>query len=560
MFIFRVPLLGWLIVWLAISAEAQPPDQRKAAADYPEGVSVTLGQVNEPNGLSQFDQEPQHVSRAVTMGGRECRATDRANQQYYIDFDVEDEYLFNVNLPVRITVEYYDNGSGYFLIRYDSNDPGALIHGIQKLTERVYRTDSQTWKKYTFQIPDAKFANRNNGADFVLAMDGWVRGQDDLYVSSVHVIPGGLQVAAIPAVAAADGESRCTIHVKVWGQKGPVPDGTRVLVFADRGSVPTEAATQNGEVEFPFVSGTTPGPATILVRAGEDTAQIRVDMLAGTGKIVTGKWVLASFEDLTGWHVRSGGAQQATWEVVEKEWEGKLGPAGCLTYEFIQRGSGQIALEHPTPLPGSPTRVGIWVHGDESHNGLHLELRDVSGQVHHYVLGYINFTGWRFMEHALGPPAYYMDGKNDGIRHLPLSFERLVIIPYSPAPQLKEKGTLFFRDLTFTVDLPESNSVLLEVATDRPDNTFTRGEPVVYHVRLTNLLDQSRVVKLLWSLRDGQGKSVSSGELEPFELAGSAAAEQDISVSIEQVGIYEAVFEATGDVVHTLQTLPITVQ
>jgi hypothetical protein len=187
-------------------------------------------------------------------------------------------------------------------------------------------------------------------------------------------------------------------------------------------------------------------------------------------------------------------------------------------------------------------------------------LRDVSGQVHHYVLGYINFTGWRFMEYVLGPPASYEGGKNDGIRHLPLSFERLVIIPYSPAPQLKEKGVIFFRDLTFTVDLPESHSVLLEVTTDRPDNTFAPGEPVVCHVKLTNLLDQPRVVKLLWSLRDDQGKVVTQGEVEPFELAGSATAEQDVSIPLEQPGAYEAVFEVTGDVVHTQKTLPITVQ
>jgi len=114
-----------------------------AGAPAPGTARVVLGATNQEQGLRQVDHTPMHVSRVMTMGGRECRATNLgAGTQFALDFDVDDAFLHDVNLPVKVRAEYFDAGRDWFRLRYDSADPTALDRGRSKFSTPVQKADS----------------------------------------------------------------------------------------------------------------------------------------------------------------------------------------------------------------------------------------------------------------------------------------------------------------------------------------------------------------------------------------------------------------------------------
>jgi hypothetical protein len=539
--------LTTFIVLLAMNraAQPQPPEPPRTPADYPDGVSAILGATNEENGLHQFDWDPQHRSRVVTLGGRECRATDKAREQFYLDFDVDDAYLFNVNRPVRVTVEYFDAGTGVFRLKYDSTDPGGTDQGRSKLTEPVVKTDSQTWKKFTFHLPDARFANESNGADLVLSCEGWMRGQTDLYVATVQVIQGGLQVTVEPGVAAADGESTCAVIARVFGPQGPGADGTPVHFETDLGSLSHEATTQNGEARTLFTAGSEPGEATVTVRAGEDVRQVALPLLPGRGRIVRRTLILDRFAEVKGWWFMQNLSSQTLQPAPEQLREGH--PSSALTYEFYQPDQrGQfVALGQSLLLPGRPSNLGLWVYQDGSHNSLCFDLQDATGQVHEYLLGNLTTTGWHWMAQDLGPAFGYYGGANDGRLHLPLRFRRLVLRSYFAAEDRKFQGTVYLQDLTVVADVPESEKLLLDVTMDRPNDgfPFPAGEPIPFHVNLANLTEDMLPTTLRWAAVDEPGETLAEGQ-QDMEIPAQSRVPMDLPVDLPKPGTYQVSFRA----------------
>jgi hypothetical protein len=121
------------------------------------------------------------------QNGRESLESGPSADPYpdrFLYMDVDDTFLFN-GKPTRevwVTMDYFDAGVTPFRLDYDAES------GAFKSAETVDRTDSQTWKSYTWHLTDANFANREqNTADFRL-WDGDDNGDtDDLFVSGITV-------------------------------------------------------------------------------------------------------------------------------------------------------------------------------------------------------------------------------------------------------------------------------------------------------------------------------------------------------------------------------------
>lgn len=118
--------------------------------------------------------------------GRFTRRTDQATGNPEMYFDVDDRYIYGNARPVTVTVTYYDQGFDRWQLRYDAvGDP-------DKVAGTVYKTNSFTWKKATFVLTDAQFANRQRGGtDFHI----WCLGDGDEIIHFVDVQrPAGITV------------------------------------------------------------------------------------------------------------------------------------------------------------------------------------------------------------------------------------------------------------------------------------------------------------------------------------------------------------------------------
>jgi hypothetical protein len=134
-----------------------------AAHPAPETVSINLSSTDITDGLNRVTVGDGHTT-PDTKAGRACRRnTNAIGGDYYMYFNVDDEFAFQGDRPVvAISVDYYDLGTGTLTLQYDSIGGGAY-----KSAGSVTLGNKDAWMQYTFYLNDAYLGNRqNNGADF----------------------------------------------------------------------------------------------------------------------------------------------------------------------------------------------------------------------------------------------------------------------------------------------------------------------------------------------------------------------------------------------------------
>ena len=510
---------------------------------YPNGVRITLGASNEERGLRLWDKRS--PSRVVTIGGRECRATDKARHVLRLDLDVSDEYLHEVDLPVRVTVEYYDVGTDRLGMHYDSTDFTAYRGGASKVTENVTKTNTKTWNKYTFNLPDARFSTKD-GQDLVLWCDSW-RRQEDLYVSSVHVVQGGLQARAEPKAATVGGVSSCAVTAKVLDANGPVPDGTPVQFATDRGTVTAKVETVEGMAEATFTSGDEPGEANVTVSTEHDKRVVNIPVLRGVGKIVRRRLLVHPFGGKKKWKIHgTAGTELIVEPAPDRGREGR--PATRVVYKLRQEDRrSMVSMVRSIPLSGRAVKLGLWVHLDGTPNSIHLQLKDATGQTHGYLLGYMKATGWKRMEQVIGAALNHRGGANDGRLHYPLRFQQLTFRRYYGGGQRPCEGEVHLQDLTVETDIPSSETLELTITPAEPSSTFRLDKPPVFRARIGNLLAEPRSVRLKWTVEDGEGQKVAEGQTEEIDVGPETRVLTGLPLNLTIPGLYQATFAFEDD-------------
>jgi hypothetical protein len=164
-----------------LAAIAGPYSDAKAlAADFGKG--------REDGGV-KVPSSGDGVTKEVEVEGRRCvQSAPSEHPARYVYFDLDESFAFDLEpQPITIEVEFYDGGCTGFALEYDSLDPaGSVREGAFKHADTVTIGGTNAWKTARFALPDARFANRTNGSDFRLA----VQGAGELSVGAVKVTKG----------------------------------------------------------------------------------------------------------------------------------------------------------------------------------------------------------------------------------------------------------------------------------------------------------------------------------------------------------------------------------
>ncbi len=117
--------------------------------------------------------------------GRYTRRTDEATDNPYMYFDVDNGYIYGGTNRVTINVIYYDQGTDTWELQYD-----AVGTDNFKSAGIVRKTNTRTWKKVSFELDDAEFADGQPGGGKYAGSDFriWSRDDGDEIIHFVQVI------------------------------------------------------------------------------------------------------------------------------------------------------------------------------------------------------------------------------------------------------------------------------------------------------------------------------------------------------------------------------------
>lgn len=135
-------------------------------------LSCTLAASNTCSGMAQDDFAGDGVTTPVTVAGESGRETVQVvANDLNMYFNVDDNIAYDGSYAAVFTVEYYDGGTNGWTLDYDSTNPnGGPLSGAYTPAGSVTESGSDTWKTATFSVPDARFADRENGGnDFRIA-------------------------------------------------------------------------------------------------------------------------------------------------------------------------------------------------------------------------------------------------------------------------------------------------------------------------------------------------------------------------------------------------------
>lgn len=127
---------------------------------------------------------------AAKIDGRDgwsARANQKGSNMLY--FRVGPEQQNGKTPKIGLTVVYLDRGYANIQLRYDSSDPQCFVGkknpGAWKPLENIVCRNTGGWRAATYEIDDASFANRCNGADLRLQVDR----HTDLTLGGVYILP-----------------------------------------------------------------------------------------------------------------------------------------------------------------------------------------------------------------------------------------------------------------------------------------------------------------------------------------------------------------------------------
>ena len=146
------------------------------AADRLQPIPAVAATPDESRGLSLFSNpNGDGLAEVVDVNGVKAWQTrpNRHSGNRYLYFDADYTFLHDGDETVLVDVDYLDSGTGQFRLEYDSADPTAV--GIAQRFRHAgsHRlSNSGQWQEASFELPNARFAGRANGADFRFSCPG----------------------------------------------------------------------------------------------------------------------------------------------------------------------------------------------------------------------------------------------------------------------------------------------------------------------------------------------------------------------------------------------------
>lgn len=150
----------------------------------------------------------------------------------YFYLNVDDTFLYDNRNRVLISVDYFDEGNGSFLLQYDS--PGEELSDKFKNSDVFSYGDSKTWKTHTFGLDDAIMTNRSNGSDLRIALGG---SPVEMKVAAVKVTVVAAELDVKQGLRALVGDVSRTLRTAREGDRdGQYPPGSKATLAAAIGT------------------------------------------------------------------------------------------------------------------------------------------------------------------------------------------------------------------------------------------------------------------------------------------------------------------------------------
>jgi len=115
------------------------------------------------------------VNSCDVDGRKYWRTKENPHGGRYVYFDLDDTFLFDEEgATLTVQIEYLDDHFDAFTLEYDSVDPAASAGegAFKPLVQRIACGRTGERKTVTLRIVEGRFANRCNGGDFRLAIQG----------------------------------------------------------------------------------------------------------------------------------------------------------------------------------------------------------------------------------------------------------------------------------------------------------------------------------------------------------------------------------------------------
>ncbi|MEK5254670.1 glycosyl hydrolase family 28-related protein [Paenibacillus sp. FSL F4-0125] len=196
----KVQLSRILAILLFVSCIQFPLSTAKAASD---AVHISFGEIPTEDGLIARAGDSPVGLKTGTVSGATYWETAKDQGTSYIYLDVDDDFLYSSDdYDVDVTVDYYDEGSGKFLLQYDAQS-SAFKDG-----EVFQYGDAKTWKSKTFTLKDVRFANGTNNADMRLSVEG----------GGIDAVNKDLKVASITITKKLKADTQNAVSIKLGNQ------------------------------------------------------------------------------------------------------------------------------------------------------------------------------------------------------------------------------------------------------------------------------------------------------------------------------------------------------
>ena len=300
----------------------QPPD-------YTDGVWLSLEGEPESHGLALIDTSfGDDTATPTEIGGRKCHVVGVG--QAWFRLRVDPAFLFGAKeLDVTLEIEYYDNGPGPIQFAYDCADSRRLVGGMWATEFPRCRTGIEEWRTLRLCLARAAFRKRQNGADLGV---GRHRGPppQHLHLARIRITRAFLDIESTPPAICLDDGSSADLTITARGPDGgPAPDGTKVQLYCEQGTVPATLETKAGSCRAKVTVEGACGEARIEVRSPWSTREFRLPVLEGGGGVVEVRYPLVDFEDYAAGdkallEKRPGGAEVSGTIIGERAHEGDI--------------------------------------------------------------------------------------------------------------------------------------------------------------------------------------------------------------------------------------------
>ncbi|MCW2882146.1 MAG: hypothetical protein JWQ95_6246 [Sphaerisporangium sp.] len=251
----------------------------KTAQSGTSTVGTVLGGTNQSYGLTQVDYSGSAgaTTTAADVSGLTARTTGTGTGQDGSDmyFDVDNDVAATGLYDAKVTVSYFDTGTGAVSVQYDAG-PRDRYH----VAGSIALTDSHTWKTAEVTLSGAYFGGlQNAGADLRLHADHSITVHSVGVTATGPWVPNRHAFPPAPTITTPRGGATVKLASSISGTT--IPDGV-VTVHKGPAALCTATADDTGAWSCAPSGGLTPGRQTINATVA-DPSGLTSDASAGVG-------------------------------------------------------------------------------------------------------------------------------------------------------------------------------------------------------------------------------------------------------------------------------------